>query len=168
MALYNEGYAIDHPVVAAALGALDDPRWRVDVGDATWIQASTSARSGIQLLTLLAFDDCELRTSEKSRRSRKSRRLGLIAAGAAARRLAGEMFRMLEPGGWAFEYKNYFYPDTDDTAVALIVLSQFRNDPKWKAKGIDKRLKKASTGSSACNAKAAAGAPSTKTMTRPT
>ncbi|HBS31920.1 MAG TPA: squalene--hopene cyclase, partial [Parvularcula sp.] len=32
------------------------------------------------------------------------------------------------PGGWAFEYKNYFYPDTDDTAVALIALSQFRGE----------------------------------------
>ena len=26
------------------------------------------------------------------------------------------------PGGWAFEYKNPFYPDNDDTAMALMVL----------------------------------------------
>lgn len=31
-----------------------------------------------------------------------------------------------EPGGWAFEYANDFYPDTDDTAIALEALqSQF-------------------------------------------
>ena len=27
-----------------------------------------------------------------------------------------------EPGGWAFEYANDFYPDTDDTAMALMAL----------------------------------------------
>ncbi|MEM9014802.1 MAG: squalene--hopene cyclase, partial [Pseudomonadota bacterium] len=42
MALYNEGYALDHAVVEKALGALDDPRWREDKGEATWIQASVS------------------------------------------------------------------------------------------------------------------------------
>lgn len=28
----------------------------------------------------------------------------------------------VRPGGWAFEYRNDFYPDNDDTAMALIVL----------------------------------------------
>ncbi len=59
MAVFNEGYAHDHPVVAKSLGALDDPRWRVDQGDATWIQASTSPVWDT-ILTLLAFDDCHL------------------------------------------------------------------------------------------------------------
>ena len=32
----------------------------------------------------------------------------------------------VEPGGWAFEYANDFYPDSDDTAMALMALqSQF-------------------------------------------
>jgi squalene-hopene/tetraprenyl-beta-curcumene cyclase len=29
-----------------------------------------------------------------------------------------------EPGGWFFEYRNAFYPDVDDTAMALIALSR--------------------------------------------
>jgi squalene-hopene/tetraprenyl-beta-curcumene cyclase len=34
-----------------------------------------------------------------------------------------------EPGGWAFEYHNDFYPDNDDTAMALMALqTQFVND----------------------------------------
>lgn len=32
----------------------------------------------------------------------------------------------VEPGGWYFEYANEFYPDCDDTAEALIALSQIR------------------------------------------
>ncbi len=30
------------------------------------------------------------------------------------------------PGGWAFEFRNDFYPDVDDTAMALIALSGTR------------------------------------------
>lgn len=30
----------------------------------------------------------------------------------------------VEPGGWAFEYANAFYPDTDDTSMVLIALAR--------------------------------------------
>jgi squalene-hopene/tetraprenyl-beta-curcumene cyclase len=30
----------------------------------------------------------------------------------------------LEPGGWCFEYRNGFYPDTDDTSMVLIALAR--------------------------------------------
>jgi squalene-hopene/tetraprenyl-beta-curcumene cyclase len=32
--------------------------------------------------------------------------------------------RHLEPGGWFFEYRNGFYPDTDDTAMVLMALAR--------------------------------------------
>jgi len=35
--------------------------------------------------------------------------------------------RGVEPGGWFFEYRNGFYPDTDDTSMALIALARTRN-----------------------------------------
>jgi squalene-hopene/tetraprenyl-beta-curcumene cyclase len=35
-----------------------------------------------------------------------------------------EMNRHLEPGGWFFEYRNGFYPDTDDTAMVLMALAR--------------------------------------------
>jgi squalene-hopene/tetraprenyl-beta-curcumene cyclase len=34
------------------------------------------------------------------------------------------MNRGLEPGGWFFEYRNGFYPDTDDTAMVLMALAK--------------------------------------------
>jgi squalene-hopene/tetraprenyl-beta-curcumene cyclase len=32
--------------------------------------------------------------------------------------------KRLEPGGWFFEYRNGFYPDTDDTAMVLMALAR--------------------------------------------
>lgn len=32
--------------------------------------------------------------------------------------------RNVEPGGWCFEYRNGFYPDTDDTSMVLIALAR--------------------------------------------
>lgn len=32
--------------------------------------------------------------------------------------------RGVEPGGWVFEYRNGFYPDTDDTSMVLIALAK--------------------------------------------
>lgn len=139
MALYNEGYALDHPAMAAGLGALDDPRWRVDDGEATWIQASTSPVWDT-LLTLLAYEDCQLSETHAAETEKAVQWV-----------LDQQVLRpgdwkvkvpYAEPGGWAFEYKNYFYPDTDDTAVALIVLSQFRDHPKWKEKGIEQAIER--------------------------
>ncbi len=40
------------------------------------------------------------------------------------------MNRHLEPGGWFFEYRNGFYPDTDDTAMVLMGLA--RSGQAWQ------------------------------------
>ena len=34
----------------------------------------------------------------------------------------------LEPGGWAFEFYNDWYPDVDDSAVILMVLAESAAD----------------------------------------
>ncbi|MBM4072995.1 MAG: squalene--hopene cyclase [Planctomycetes bacterium] len=39
----------------------------------------------------------------------------------------------LEPGGWFFEYRNRFYPDTDDTAMVLMGLA--RSGHAWDSDG---------------------------------
>lgn len=137
MALYNEGYGLDHPVVRAALGALDDPRWREDVGEATFIQASVSPVWDT-VLSLLALDDAE-KVKNYPVEIEKSVQWVLdnqVLRGGDWQVKAPDV----EPGGWAFEYANTFYPDTDDTAVALIVLAQFRDAPVWKERGIEKAI----------------------------
>lgn len=139
MALHVEGYHLTHPVMAKGLDCLNDPGWRVDIGDATFIQA-TNSPVWDTILALLAFDDAELGDAypqqiEKAVQWVLDRQV----------RVRGDWSVKLprvEPGGWAFEYANNSYPDTDDTAVALIALAPFRNDPKWRAKGIEEAIRR--------------------------
>ena len=35
----------------------------------------------------------------------------------------------LQPGGWAFEFDNNWYPDVDDTAVVLMLLNRYADQP---------------------------------------
>jgi len=37
--------------------------------------------------------------------------------------------RGVEPAGWAFEYRNEFYPDVDDTVMVLMALNKARTNP---------------------------------------
>jgi squalene-hopene/tetraprenyl-beta-curcumene cyclase len=139
LALHTEGYALTHPVLAKGLDALNDPGWRVDVGDATFIQA-TNSPVWDTMLTLLAFDDAEMLETRAE------------AAEKAADWLLRRQVRVpgdwsvklpdVKPGGWAFEYANNFYPDTDDTAVALIALAPFRAQEAWKARGVEEAIQR--------------------------
>jgi squalene-hopene/tetraprenyl-beta-curcumene cyclase len=61
--------------------------------------------------------------------------------------------RGVEPAGWVFEYRNGFYPDTDDTAMVLMALA--RSSQSFR------RPIAASAGSSPCKTATAAGRPST-------
>jgi squalene-hopene/tetraprenyl-beta-curcumene cyclase len=133
IALHVEGYSHDHPVMAKGLAALDDPGWRIDRDDATWIQA-TNSPVWDTILTLMAFEDAGVAADhpeavEKALQWVIDRQI----------RVCGDWSIKLpdvEPGGWAFEYANNYYPDVDDTAVALIALAPFRDDPKWRARSI--------------------------------
>ncbi|MEM9170027.1 MAG: squalene--hopene cyclase [Pseudomonadota bacterium] len=137
MAMHFEGFGKDHPAMKAALGALDDPRWRVDVDDATYVQASVSPVWDT-VLTLLAFDDAETADTDKDATERAVQWVldnQVLRPGDWSRRAPH-----VAPGAWAFEYANTFYPDTDDTAVALIALAPFRDAPKWRERGIHEAI----------------------------
>ena len=41
-----------------------------------------------------------------------------------------ELMPDLEPGGWFFEYRNAFFPDTDDTAMVLMALARTLAPPE--------------------------------------
>ena len=137
MALHVEGYALDHPVMAKGFDAMNDPGWRFDDGDATFIQA-TNSPVWDTILTLLAFEDAGVAGDYSAE---VERALQWVLDRQV--RVPGDWSVKLPdvaPGGWAFEYANNFYPDVDDTAVALIALAPFRNDPKWQAKGIEEAI----------------------------
>ena len=139
MALVTEGYALDHPVVAKAVGAIDDPRWRVDVGEASFVQACVSPVWDT-ILTLMAFDEAEVGETYRDARDK-------AVAWVLDRQVLvpGDWSVKLPktaPGGWAFEYHNNFYPDTDDTAVALIALASVRDDPKWRGERLETAIRR--------------------------
>ena len=118
MALHVEGYALDHPVMAKSLAALDD-HWCYERGGTLHIQASESPVWDT-LLALLAMQDCE-----RSFTPAMERALQWVLDREV--RYAGDWSKKVkgvEPSGWAFERANLHYPDIDDTAVALIVLAR--------------------------------------------
>ncbi len=139
MALHVEGYAIDHPVMAKGLEGLNDPGWRVDVGTATFIQA-TNSPVWDTMLVLLAFDDAEVLQAQSEAVEKAAD--WLLKRQVRVRGDWSVKLPDVEPGGWAFQYANNAYPDTDDTAVALIALAPFRNDPKWRAKGVEEAIRR--------------------------
>ena len=140
MALHIEGYALDHPVLAKGLAGLNDPAWRHDEGEATFIGA-TNSPVWDTMLVLLAFDDAEL-SGEYSEEVERAT-AWLLARQVRVKGDWSVKLPDVEPGGWAFEYCNNAYPDIDDTAVALIALAPFRHDPKFRALGIDEAFVRA-------------------------
>lgn len=139
MALHAAGYAVTHPVIAKGLAALDDPGWRIDKGGASWIQA-TNSPVWDTMLALLAFDDSGLVDTYPDAIAKTVQWLldrQIRAPGDWSVKLPH-----VKPGGWAFEYANDAYPDIDDTAVALIALAPFRNEPRWQANGIEETIRR--------------------------
>ncbi len=120
MALYNEGYLLEHPVLDRGLRAFDE-HWSREKNGGLYINATESIVWDT-MLTMLAFLDCGIDPA------------GSEAFKRALRWLLDKFVdkpgdwqvkvKNVEPGAWSFERANTWYPDVDDTAVALIVLSR--------------------------------------------
>jgi len=139
MALRTEGYAIDHPVLAKGIAALDDPGWRRDAGGASFIQA-TNSPVWDTILALLALDDAgrlETHPDEVEKAVQWVLDRQVLVPGDWSIKMPD-----VAPGGWAFEYANNCYPDTDDTAVALIALAPLRHEEKCRARGIEEAIRR--------------------------
>jgi len=124
IALHNEGYASTHPIMARALTALTE-HWSHERNGGTHIQATESSVWDT-LFSVLAL-------SESGRRIEDTRELQIAVRWILDRQILtpgdwSVKAPNLEPGGWAFERANNFYPDVDDTALALLVLSRIRRD----------------------------------------
>ncbi|KAJ3391943.1 hypothetical protein HDU84_005091 [Entophlyctis sp. JEL0112] len=141
LALKADGFPLSHPVMVKALEPLENVSlgWRVDDGEASSIQATTSPVWDT-ILAIVAFCDSGLidqysETVEKAVQWILKRQI--LVPGDWSIKVPG-----VSPGGWAFQYFNSFYPDCDDTAVALIALAPFQNIGKWQTKGIQSAIER--------------------------
>ena len=141
IALHLLGYPLDHPVLRAALAGLDGFTIREQTPDGT-VRRLEACQSPVwdTALAVTALRDA-----------------GMPAGAPALRRAAGwvvgEELRGpdrgdwavrrpgLAPGGWAFEFANDLYPDTDDTAeVVLALLRVDADDPARQRAAVDRGI----------------------------
>lgn len=122
MALYNEGYLMTHPVLARCLKAFNGHwSYKKKNPDATYVKASESPVWDT-MLSIMAQADCGLLPKESASMSR-----GIDWLSGMFLETPGDWqvyVKGVQPGAWAFEMANTWYPDVDDTAVALIVLAR--------------------------------------------
>jgi squalene-hopene/tetraprenyl-beta-curcumene cyclase len=120
MALNLLGYDLDHPVMARGLAGLD--RFTItEEGPDGPVRRLEACQSPVwdTVLTMIGLADAGLPPDHPALTS-------------AARWVLGEEIRgpgdwqvrrpHLAPGGWAFEFDNDVYPDTDDTAEVVLAL----------------------------------------------
>jgi squalene-hopene/tetraprenyl-beta-curcumene cyclase len=140
MALHLMGYPLDHPVLAKAIAGLEGFSVHEDTpdGPVTWLEACQSP----------VWDTCLAVT-------------GLLDAGVpgdhpavvrAVDWMLGEEITVkgdwsvrrpgLAPGGWAFEFANDGYPDTDDTAEVVLALRRSDHpDPARLRGAVDRAVR---------------------------
>lgn len=122
IALYVEGFPLDHPVMAKGLKALDEPHWSYWGDDGSWhVQASNSPvwDTVLAMVALLdvGFDYPNVAPMLKSA-------MRWVLENQVLEKGDWYYKAKSEPGGWAFEMANRWYPDVDDTAVAMIALAR--------------------------------------------
>ncbi len=122
MALHQEGYPLDHPVLQAGLRAFD-AHWSYERNGAIYLQASESPVWDTAL-SLLAMLDGQRNIADHPSMGRALDWLlshQVMAPGDWQVNARG-----VDCGGWSFQRANNFYPDVDDTAVVLLVLQRLR------------------------------------------
>ena len=158
LALHLLGYPLEHPALRAGLAGLDGFTIREETPDG-WVRRLEACQSPVW--------DTGAGADRAARRRRRRRRPGRagrdrLAAGRGDPVTGDWSVRRpeLAPGGWAFEFANDGYPDTDDTAEIVLALRRVAHpDPASFAPPSTA----ASRGRSACSRPTAAGARSTPT-----
>jgi squalene-hopene/tetraprenyl-beta-curcumene cyclase len=125
LALHLLGYPLDHPAVRAGLAGLDGFTVREQTADG-WVRRLEACQSPVwdTALAMTALLDAGVAADDPD-------------VVRAADWLLGEEIRVpgdwavrrpgLAPGGWAFEFANDGYPDTDDTAEIVLALRRTRH-----------------------------------------
>jgi squalene-hopene/tetraprenyl-beta-curcumene cyclase len=131
MALDVLGYPADHPVRAEALRQFN--RLLVDDGERFFFQPCFSpvwdtAIAAYALAQADASDDTTGAAADWLL-DREVRRQGDWSV----------KRRHIEPSGWAFEYRNEYYPDIDDTAMVMLALGQIKGSDRLAQKACHAR-----------------------------
>jgi squalene-hopene/tetraprenyl-beta-curcumene cyclase len=125
LALHLSGYPLDHPVVRAGLEGLEGFLIREETPTG-WIRRLEACQSpvwdtGLAVTALLdagvaADDEAVLRATDWL----LDEEIRVVGDWSVRR-------PSLAPGGWAFEFANDLYPDTDDTAEIVLALRRVRH-----------------------------------------
>jgi squalene-hopene/tetraprenyl-beta-curcumene cyclase len=124
LALHLQGYPLDHPAMAAAIGGLDGFLVREKTPDGV-VRRLEACQSPVwdTCLALIALLDAGASGTEPELRRALDWMLGeeiRVRGDWAVQR------PQLEPSGWAFEFANDGYPDVDDTAEVVLALQRLR------------------------------------------
>ncbi len=142
LAMHTEGYRPDHPAMAKGIDAWNQ-HWSYERDGMIFIQASESPVWDT-LLAMQAVLDCG-QTWESFPQFEAALDY-VLAKQILVKGDWAQTVKHVECGGWAFERANTFYPDLDDTAVALMVLCQIREiAPERYRKPIARALRRAET-----------------------
>lgn len=126
-ALVARGYPADHPAVASQIAEL--ARLEIEEGDTLRLQPCFSAVWDTALAATalagsgLPRDHSSLAAAGEWLLKNEVRQLGDWS----------DKVPGVAPSGWAFEYRNAFYPDCDDTAAVLAALSCLCPAPEERA-----------------------------------
>ncbi len=125
LALHLMGYPLDHPVLVAGLAGLDGFIVREHTPDG-WVRRLEACQSPVwdSALALTAMLDAGVAADDPAVLRATDWLLDeeIRVPGDWAVRRPG-----LAPGGWAFEFANDGYPDTDDTAEIVLALRRVRH-----------------------------------------
>ena len=136
IALNLLGYRLDHPVIRRGLAGLDRFTITEDTPDGP-VRRLEACQSPVwdTVLAMVALADAGLPAGHPA--------LEKAAAWVLAEEVPGpgdwQVRRpRLEPGGWAFEFDNDYYPDIDDTAEVVLALRRTRAGRGGGSQGSDR------------------------------
>jgi len=135
MALHLLGYPMSHPVIVKALAGLE--AFTIEEGDFRRLEACQSPVWDTALV-LVALRDAGVAADDPAMRAGAQWLLDnevTIRGDWAVRRPD------VPPGGWAFEFENDNYPDTDDTAeVVLALRGANAGDPEAQEAALERAI----------------------------
>ncbi|NIH80017.1 squalene--hopene cyclase [Amycolatopsis viridis] len=140
LALHLLGYSLDHPAMRAGLAGLDGFLIREETPEGT-VRRLEACQSPVwdTALAIVALLDAGAPADDPHVLKAVDWMLGeeIAVRGDWAVRRPG-----LDPGGWAFEFANDLYPDTDDTAEVVLGLRRVAHPDRARLSGaLDRAVK---------------------------